>query len=252
MSAYKEPLYYEIAFSFVDPQKQVDLFEEFIKKLSKIDVRSFLDIGCGPSLQLREVARRGYEAIGLDISPQMLSYLKQKAKEEGLKIETIKADMIDFKLKKKADFAFIMMGTISCLKSNKDFLSHLDSVSNALNKGGLYLIENFRLDWANKNLFKPITWTMKKDNIRVKTTYSIQLRDTINQLVKETMRLEIEDGGKGAVLEESAETKMIFPQEFLELIKLNNKFEFLGWFERDKLKPLRKASMDNITLLRRK
>ena len=63
---YKEPRYYEIAFSFIDTRKQVDLFERFIRKYSRINVKRFLDIGCGPTLQLREIAKRGYEAIGLD------------------------------------------------------------------------------------------------------------------------------------------------------------------------------------------
>ena len=31
MVIYKNPLYYEIAFSFVNAEKQVDLFEKFIK-----------------------------------------------------------------------------------------------------------------------------------------------------------------------------------------------------------------------------
>lgn len=252
MKVYKEPLYYEIAFSFINAKKQVDLFERLIEKFSKIKVRRFLDLGCGPSLQLREIAKRGYEAIGLDLSSQMLSYLKQKAKEEGVKIETIRADMSSFKLKKKIDFAFMMMGTIGYVKSNEDFLNHLDSLARVLNKGGLYLIENFRLDWTNKNLFKPQTWIMKRGDIKVKTTYSIQAKDTINQILKETIKLEVDDYGKKSVFKEEADTKMIFPQEFLELIKLNNKFEFLGWFERNKLKPLKKASMDNIALLRRK
>jgi 2-polyprenyl-3-methyl-5-hydroxy-6-metoxy-1,4-benzoquinol methylase len=117
MSAYSEPLYYEIAFGFVNAKKQVDLFENFIRKYSKIKAKRFLDLGCGPSRQLREIARRGYEAIGLDMSQQMLGYLEQRAAEEGVKIQTIKADMTDFRLDEKVDFAFIMMGTISEIDS---------------------------------------------------------------------------------------------------------------------------------------
>jgi len=66
MDIYKHPRYYEIAFSFFDPKQQVDCFEEIIAKFSKVKVKRFLDIACGPSLQLREIAKRGYEAVGLD------------------------------------------------------------------------------------------------------------------------------------------------------------------------------------------
>ena len=101
---YSKPLYYEIAFSFVNPKKQVNLFKKFIKRFSKIKVKSFLDIACGPALQLREIAKRGYKAIGLDLSSQMVNYLKKKAKEEKIKIDAIKGNMIKFKLRKKGVF----------------------------------------------------------------------------------------------------------------------------------------------------
>ena len=60
MKIYKMPLYYEVAFGFVDVKKQLALFEEFIERKSKIEVKRFLDIGCGPSRQLRELAKRGH------------------------------------------------------------------------------------------------------------------------------------------------------------------------------------------------
>ena len=252
MTVYSYPLYYEIAFSFVDAKKQVDLFERFIKKYSKIEVRRFLDIGCGPSLQLREIARRGYEAVGLDLSFEMLEYLKSRAKEEGLKVETAQADMTNFKLREKVDFAFIMMGTISCVESNEKFLRHLDSVADALKRGGLYLIENFRLDWASKDFFGSQSWTMERNGIQVKTTYNIELQNALTQMLKETIKLEVNDHDKQLVFEESGNMKMIFPQELLALVEWNNKFEFIGWFERSRMKKLAKTNRDNLIILRRK
>ncbi|MEM2956566.1 MAG: class I SAM-dependent methyltransferase [Candidatus Pacearchaeota archaeon] len=248
MAIYNEPLYYEIAFSFVNAKKQADLFEKFIEKYSKVKVKRVLDIACGPSLQLRELAKRGYEAVGLDLSLQMLNYLKQKANEEGVKIETIKTDMTKFKLKKKVDFAFIMMGSFR-FKNSESLLKHLDCVSNSLKKGGLYLIENMELDWLS---FKPQSWVMKRDKIEVKTTYKLGQKDSLYQTSEENITLEVDDNGKKLKFVEKGIIKHVFPQEFLALIKLNNKFEFLGWFERFKFQKLRKGSMDNIVLLRKK
>ncbi len=247
-AVYNEPLYYEIAFSFVDASKQVDLFEKFIDNYSKVKVRRVLDIACGPSLQLREIAKRGYEAIGLDLSPQMLEYLKRKAKEEGVKIETVKASMINFRLKDKADFAFIMMGSFR-FRNNEELLKHLDCVSNSLKKGGLYLIENMELDCLG---FKPQSWVMRRNRVKVKVTYGLKQKDALSQTSEENIILEINDHGKKLKLIEKGIIKNIFPQEFLALVELNNKFEFLGWFERFKFKKLEKGSMDNIVLLRKK
>lgn len=248
MAVYKEPLYYEIAFSFVDAKKQVDLFEKFIEKYSKVKVKRVLDIACGPSLQLRELAKRGYEAVGLDLSPQMLDYLKQKAKEEGVEIEAIKADMTNFKLKKKVDFAFIMMGSFR-FKNNEELLRHLDYVSNSIKKGGLYLIENMELDWPN---FKPQSWVMKRNRIKVRIIYKLEQKDALSQTSEENIILEVDDHGKKLKFIERGIMKHVFPQEFLTLLKLNDQFKFIGWFERFKFKKLKKGRMDNIVLLRKK
>lgn len=252
MKAYNHPLYYEIAFGFIDAKKQVDLFERFIKKHSRIPVKRVLDLGCGPSLQLRELAKRGYKALGLDRSTKMLNYLRQKAHEEGCSIQTVKADLARFTLPKKVDFAICMMGTIALHRSNEELLSHLGSVAACLRKGGLYVIENLRIDWASKNLFVAHRWTMKRDGIQVRTTYEIRLKDALRQTAVDTMTLRVNDHGKRLVFTERDETKLIFPQEFLALVALNGKFEFLGWFERNRMRKLTKANLDNITLLRRK
>ena len=50
MVIYEQLLYYEIAFSFINPEEYIDNFEEIIKKFSEIKVKRFLDIACGPSL----------------------------------------------------------------------------------------------------------------------------------------------------------------------------------------------------------
>lgn len=252
MSVYKEPFYYEIAFGFVDVESQVDLFEEFIDRYSKIEVTRVLDIGCGPSLQLRELAKRGYEAVGIDMSSEMLAYLEQKADEEGVTVKTIQTDMINFDLTTQLDFAFILMGTISYVTSNAEFLQHLTSVANALRKGGLYLIENFRLDWRPERLLGPGSWTRDVQGVMVKVIYDIQVKDALEQLLIETMRMEVNDHGEELVFEQQDETKIIFPQELLALLELHQQFEFLGWFERSQCRKLDQADNDNILLLRKR
>lgn len=254
MEIYKQPLYYEIAFSFIDPKEQVDNFEEIIRRFSEIKVNSFLDIACGPSLQLREIARRGYEATGLDLYPEMLKYLGKKATEEQLRIETVRADMYGFRLKRKVDFAFVMMGSLDA-ESNERFLTHLDSVASCLKRGGLYFIQNMNLDWTKR---QKQTWTLKRDSITVKTTWETRLKDLLNQIYTEKMTLVVDDNGEKKTYVQEEDLKFIFPQEFKTLLKLNGKFEFLGWWKGNCNtwhldQPLEKADDlgDNMVLLKR-
>lgn len=69
--------------------------------------------------------------------------------------------MKGFKLKRKCDFAFNLSGSLY-VRSNQGFLKHLRCVANALNEGGIYLLENVTIQ------MQPHVgqeWTMKRDDI---------------------------------------------------------------------------------------
>lgn len=256
MGIYGHPLYYEVAFSFFDVKKQVDAFEGIIERFSKIRARRFLDVACGPSLQLRELARRGYGTVGLDNSPEMLRYLVDRAKEEGLRIEAVQADMCAFRLKGRVDFAFVMMGSL-VTDSDTKLLSHLDSVAAVLRSGGLYFIQNKAVDWTH---MKEQKWTAEREGVTVNTTFSTRWKDVVNQIYTEKLTLDVNDHGKTTKLESEKDLKFVFPQEFKTLIALNGKFEFLGWWSGTEStwfldKPLDEArtpSNSNMILLRRR
>jgi len=249
---YQQAEYYELAFNFVNIRKQINLFEKFIKIHSRIKVMSVLDIACGPALQLREFARRGYKSFGIDLSKEMLKYLQMKAAKENIKVEITKAGMHNFSLPEKTDFAYILMGSIAYIKNNNEFISHLKSVASCLNSGGLYLIENLAMTWASPNFWKQQKWSMTKDRIKINATYQLKPVDELNQTIEQIIKLEINDSGKKILLEDKDDLKLIFPQEFKTVVEFTDDFEFLGFFERWSAKKLKKASADNIILLRKK
>ncbi|MGB9671726.1 MAG: hypothetical protein ACPL0C_05565 [Candidatus Bathyarchaeales archaeon] len=176
--------------------------------------------------------------------------------EEEVKIETVQADMRNFILRKKVDFAFIMMGSFS-FKSNEELLNHLHSMAYSFKKGALYLIQNMAVDWT-KNVEQ--SWTMERNGIKVRVTYTTRLKDILNQIYIEKIAMEVDDHGKQLKLEGEENLKFVFPQEFKALVKLDGKFEFLGWWEGTEStwhieKPLEKAEKltnINMALLRRK
>jgi len=245
MSAYDYPLYYEIAFSYQDVKRQVDFFERVARKFCRFRPERFLDIGCGPSPQLRELARRGYEAVGLDNSVAMLRYLRRRAREEGLVIETFRGDMRNFKLRRKCDFAFVLSGSIYA-NSNREFLDHLRSVAGCLNEGGIYLIENASLG------LKPYhreEWKMRRGDVRVRAIFEATLLDAIEQMSEEELTLQVNDRGRRKTLTSVVKSKDFVPQELRSLVELSGCFKFLGFFKHLSLVPLRKVEKDNIVLM---
>ncbi len=245
MSVYDQPLYYEIAFSYQEVKKQVDFFEEVAKKYSNAPMKRFLDICCGHSPQLRELARRGYEAVGLDVNPRTLEYLRLKAQEENLKVETVEGDMNDFRLEKKCDFVFLLSRSLY-VDSNRQFLQHLDCVANMLISGGLYLLENFPLELLKEHRED---WTVAQGEIEVRTIFETKVVDELEELYEDKLTLEVKDNGKRSVYSTTAYTKNIAPQELMTLLETNGKFRLVGWFENLDFLPLKTVKGYNMIIL---
>ncbi|MEM3565811.1 MAG: class I SAM-dependent methyltransferase [Candidatus Bathyarchaeia archaeon] len=249
---YENPFYYDVAFSFRDIAKEVDFFEECIKRFSKIKVKRVLDVGCGPSPYMLELIKRGYSFTGLDISKPMLNYSLEKAKKAGVEIEVIHADMRNFNAKKSFDFAFCMLGSLE-VETNKELLTHLDSVAACLKKGGLYLLDGcIQFDWTRLG---GESWTVIKNGLVMNVAWSVAPLSYVEQKIVEKINLEVIEKGKTKVFVTEKVGKLIFPQEFIELFERNGEFEFVGWFNNfDLEQPLEKTEKFNrpITLLRRK
>jgi len=148
----------------------------------------------------------------------------------------IQADMLDFTLSQTFDFAFIALGSL-CARNTAEIFSHFRAVAQALNQGGLYL-----LDWCI--CFAPFTaqddsWSIEQGEIKVTTHFSQKLIDAVEQLVEETICLEVLEGDARLTFTETGISRVIFPQEFLQIIHHIKEFEFVGWWNNWNLeKPL--------------
>ena len=90
-SIYQCPEYYEIAFSFRDIRREVNVLESAAKRYARVPVRHFLELGCGNSPHMEELARRGYSYTGIDLK-EMLEFSREKARKIGSSAEFVRAD----------------------------------------------------------------------------------------------------------------------------------------------------------------
>jgi SAM-dependent methyltransferase len=252
MSIYKNPRYYEIAFSFRNIPQEVNFFEKAIKKFSKIKVKKVLELASGTSPYLEEWHKRGYKYLGLDLNQEMLAFAKSRAKEKKINATFFRENMNKFSIRNlKVDLVYLLLGSFY-VKSNDEFFEHLDCVSKVLNPGGLYILEGavwFNIFGNNKQI-----WTISKEGVRVKTTFEAKVINPLNQTFQEVLNLEVWDNGVKKLIRGGEIRKFFFPQEFLTLIKCHKKFEFLGWFENfDLTKTVSNQPLNrNLVILRKK
>jgi len=248
---YDYPKYYEIAFSFRDIENEVNVFEKAINDYSKIPVKKMLELASGNSPHINELLQRGYSYYGIDLNEEMLRFSSEKSGKSS-KAHFINANIADFELPEKVDFAYIMLGSLY-LNNKENVLSHFRAVADNLKSGGLYF-----LDWVIN--FEPLNnydeeWEMEEGNIYIKTEIKGNYVDSLNQVINEKVTLKINDNGYYFEVSHTAQKRIIFPQEFLLLIELLDDFEFIGWWNNwDLRKPLKANQKISrpITIIRRK
>ena len=235
---YDSPKYYEIAFAWRDIKAEVDLFEKAIEEYGAIPVKNVLEICSGNSPHMVELVRRGYRYTGLDLSRAMLDYSIAKAKAEAVRGDFVCADMVDFELKKKYEFAYIMLGSFFAT-STREVFSHFESVARVLKKGGLYLLDwcvQFEPPWETKG---SSNWEMEQEGIMVHTTVTWEPIKLARQTFKETIVLDVNDKGREIKVTGTNVHRAIYPQEFRRMIDYSDDFEFVGWWNNwDLDKPL--------------
>lgn len=103
---------------------------DFLLTLFPIPVGAkILDVGCGTGRHSIELARRGYEVTGLDLSEGMLEVARAKASEAGVEVRWICADATAFKLDQVFDAAICLCeGGFGLLGSEDDPWAHDSSI----------------------------------------------------------------------------------------------------------------------------
>src|SRR5207247_5343839 len=132
---YSAPRYYEIAFD-MNRKQEVDFLVHCFRRFARRPVKTVLDIACGTGPHLIRLGRRGYRMSGLDLSPENITFLRERAAEERLDVGLHVADMTRFKLPKPVDAAICMQDSQGPLLTNEAILAHFRSVPKAVRKAG--------------------------------------------------------------------------------------------------------------------
>ncbi|MDO4515091.1 MAG: class I SAM-dependent methyltransferase, partial [Lachnospiraceae bacterium] len=122
-----------------DTERQVDFL---IDKLEMKGNEKVLDLACGFGRHCLELARRGYDVTGVDITPAYIEYATTQAQAENLNARFICSDIRDLRFAEQFDVVLNMAdGAIGYLENEEENLKIFRVVSNALKPGGKHLMD---------------------------------------------------------------------------------------------------------------
>ena len=102
-----------------------------------------VDFGCGPGLYANRLARAGVKVTGLDFSANSLSYAREKAADEQLKIDYVETDYLDYDSDRRFDLVMMIMCDFCALSPDQRSLI-LNKFHTLLADGGLFFLMSIR------------------------------------------------------------------------------------------------------------
>lgn len=122
---------------------ECDLVLEAARRHASMAPRTILDIGCGTGAHAIELARRGCQVAGVDLSQAMLDQARSKAEalDEAHRPNFLQGDARSFSTGRTYELAIMMFAVVGYLTSNDDVLSGLRNIRRHLTPGALFVCD---------------------------------------------------------------------------------------------------------------
>jgi SAM-dependent methyltransferase len=134
--------YYDAFYRTKDYNKECETVERLLLAKSKKRKR-LLDLGCGTGSHAVILARNGWDVTGIDISADMLSQAKAKAKKEKLPIVFHQSDISAFELSQTYDAAISMFAVVGYLTKNSQLDTFFATVRRHLVPGAPFIFDTW-------------------------------------------------------------------------------------------------------------
>lgn len=125
-------------------------------------VRSVCDLGCGSGETALDFARRGHQVFAVDLSSGQVRHVRRKAREKGLTVHALQADMRSFRLPEPVDLITCEFDALNHVPRHSDLTRVLRSVALALNPGGWFYFD-VNTQRAFEEIWSTQTWVNTKE-----------------------------------------------------------------------------------------
>jgi len=132
---FRDPLTYDVEDAGYDDDRSI--IEEWAGRLGG----PLLDLGCGSGRRAISLALQGHQVTGVDITPEMVAWGRQKATSQGAAIDWVVADARTFRLNKQFAFIFMLAHVFQFFLTRADIEALLVSVREHLAPDGCFLFE---------------------------------------------------------------------------------------------------------------
>lgn len=184
-----------------------------------------LDIGCGTGRHSIELAKRGYNLTGIDLSENMLCAAKEKAKLQNLSVDFQLQDARELTFRNEFDLVIMLCeGGFPLMETDEMNFQILQNAANALKNSGKFIFTTLNGLFP---LFHSIKESMDSETKEGNATYH---NNTFDLMTFRDFNTTVLDDDEGNHLELECNERYYVPSEITWLLKSLkfNKIEIFG------------------------
>ncbi|HET9343773.1 MAG TPA: class I SAM-dependent methyltransferase [Candidatus Eremiobacteraceae bacterium] len=231
---YEEPRLYDLAFSFRDIPEECDGLLALARAHGVERPKRVLEIACGPGHHLREFAKRGIGAVGVDLNASMLGYAKRLMLVDGVSVDLRRADMRSFRLAKRVDIAMCLFDSFAHCTSDEDGIAALRATGAAVRRGGLFVLElTHPADYFDPSHGRTLgRWTQRHPGVVVDARYDTSARDAVAETYRATLTIDAKyaDGRRPRKIVGKQLHRMWLRGSVSNIAARSGAFDVVGWY----------------------
>lgn len=225
--------YYDSLTANIDYKKRAGYFHEIIKRYKNTEGTILLDLACGTGTISEEMAKIGYDVIGVDYSDEMLGIALDKKFDSGLNIQYLCQDMRKLDLYGSMDITICALDSINHLNSLADVKKVFKNVALFSEPQGLFIFDINTL-YKHRNILANNTFTYETDNVFC--VWENTLVEDTDEVKMNLEFFELEENGLYSRTSDSFSEKA-YSEESIEELLRECGFELLAKFGDDSFSP---------------
>lgn len=223
--------YYDSLTANIDYGKRAEYFHRIIKLFKKTEGNILLDLACGTGSIAEEMAKIGYDVIGVDNSDEMLGIALDKKFEKLLNIQYLCQDMRKLDLYGSIDITICALDSINHLKSLSDVKKVFSNVA-LFSEPDALLIFDVNTLHKHRNILANNTFTYETDKV-----FCVWENTLIPETDEVKMNLEFFELEENGMYSRSSDSfsEVAYSEENIEKLLKECGFEILGKYGDDTL-----------------
>jgi SAM-dependent methyltransferase len=228
-SWYDYPRYYDIAFQAYT-RREADFIEAACRKYCPFRARRLLEPACGTGRLITELATRGYELSGFDLSQPGLRYLRRRLTRFRLYAEIFEAEMSNFRIGQPADAAYCVINTFRYLLTEQAARGHLECIAGSLRPGGIYVLGLHLLPLGGHKEDSDC-WTQQRCETKVTVTVQLLRTDRRRRIEDVQLCLMARRRSKELRLQHAFQLRTYTARQFRRLLDSVPSLELCGVYD---------------------